>query len=55
MIVVEDPERFFTLTCYSDQCLSNLLKNMSFGKNLIIFLGTCRKKHTAFNVYKYSL
>lgn len=55
LIIVEAPERFSTPTCYRDKCLSNLLVNMSFGENFIIFLGTCRKKSTAFNVYKYSL
>lgn len=54
LIVAEDPERSLTPTCYRDKCLSNLLINISFGKKFIIFLGTCRKKNTAFNVYKYS-
>lgn len=55
LILVEDPEKCFTPTCYRDKCLSNLLINMSFGENFTIFLGTCRKKNTVFNVYKYSL
>lgn len=50
LVVVEDPERSFIPTCCSEKCLSNLFINMSFGKNVIIVLGTCRKKNTVFNV-----